>query len=336
MKKQKTFFLLSILLLGLFVKAQNTQIEMNLWNRYTMFIENNSIIKSDFSLARGYFRIDHKFNNYISGRFNLDFFSSDNAIDGASIKLKYAYLKFNTNINSNIYFGLTKTYFGTIYSWDYITIDKALEDKNKIVSSADYGIVYEQKLPRKIGEIYFQLINGEGYKATDSNINIKPAYLMNITLNPISMFSITTSGIYEKSGILDTIKTNYDERRAYSINGNISLTYFEIMFQWLYGKKDTVESQGYMIVPIVHLNNLIGKDIEFVGRYENYDKNIAINNDAYSMIMLGLNYYILRRAQNKPAVMIQINGARKTNEDNSYEDNIEMQIRWEFKSTINN
>ncbi|HEW91913.1 MAG TPA: hypothetical protein ENF81_05165, partial [Thermotogaceae bacterium] len=72
------------------LSASTTNIEMYLWNRLTYVKSGDEVIENQFSLARGYLRINHAFSSNISGRFNIDIFSDDDGLDGAGLKLKYA------------------------------------------------------------------------------------------------------------------------------------------------------------------------------------------------------------------------------------------------------
>ena len=103
-------------------------------------MEDGEVTKNEMALKRGYLRLEPKFGNNIKGRFNVDFFSDEDGLDGAGLKIKYAYLDFSNMLpikDSKIIIGLMKTYFGTIYDWDYSTIDKDPSDKYNFVSSTD-------------------------------------------------------------------------------------------------------------------------------------------------------------------------------------------------------
>jgi hypothetical protein len=84
------------------------------------------------------------------------------------------YLDFSNMLpikDSKITVGLMKTYFGTIYDWTYITIDKDPSDKYKFVSSTDYGFGISGYLPNGFGTYALAAYNGEGYKKTGGDIN---------------------------------------------------------------------------------------------------------------------------------------------------------------------
>jgi hypothetical protein len=341
MIKKIVLLLTFVLVVGL--QAQTT-LSMELWTRYSMTRTNSKTTQSTFSLERGYLRLDPTFSDKIKGRFNLDFFSSDKYNDGAGLKLKYAYVEFNQLVPikySKVVVGLDKTYFGTIYDWEYMTIEKALEDKEKIVSSADYGISLNGSIPNGFGEYAVALVNGEGYSKAGSKLNINPAPMVNLRLIPLSGVTFGGSMLYEKANFTDTIRTAYDKRLDYT--GVLKLAYgpVDAWFEYLVqqygvttrGVYNETKSQGFMIMPVVHL----GLAVDLVGRYDMWDKDTKTANDAYSRIIGGLNWNILRDAQGSPNLFIQANWQHTTFQNNTVKPTDEMmiQLRWKFSNTLN-
>ena len=132
MKKVILSILLTIMVVS-FLQAE-TKLKMEIWNRWTYQTVDGENTVNEMALKRGYFRLEPKFSSKIKGRFNVDFFSDDDADNGAGLKIKYAYLDFSKILpikDAKITAGLMKTYFGTIYDWDYTTIDKDPSDKYK-------------------------------------------------------------------------------------------------------------------------------------------------------------------------------------------------------------
>ena len=315
--------------------AQQTTLEMYLWNRYTLERVAGETKKSEFALKRGYLRLDHKFSENIKGRVNLDFFSSDKDVHGAGTKLKYAYLDFKEVLpipESKFTFGLQKTYFGTIYDWKYITIQKALEDKEKVISSTDYGITLFGYIPKGFGEYAVSILNGEGYKKTGGEVNIKPAYLANLRVIPIPGVTLGGSVLYEERG------TEYDKRLLYAGVVRTAFGPVDIWSEYLVAERgefnNPTKSVGFMVMPILKLANLTGADVELVARYDKWDKDTDIEDDAHSRVTGGFNWYIQRRAKGKPAVMLQANYERTSYENSGKDpkDNLMVQFRWEFAS----
>ena len=336
---QKILVVLALILLprlccGI-ASAQETKLEMYLWNRYTLERVAGETKKSEFALKRGYLRLDHKFSDNIKGRVNLDFFSDEDYPDGAGIKLKYAYLDFKEVLpipESKFTFGLQKTYFGTIYDWKYVTIQKALEDKEKVISSTDYGVALFGYIPKGLGEYAASILNGEGYKKTGGDINTKPAYLANLRVIPIPGVTLGGSVLYEERG------PEYDKRLLYA---GVVRTAFGPLDMW--GEYLTAErgefnnptrSVGFMVMPILKLANLTGADVELVARYDKWDKDTDIEDNAHSRLTGGFNWYIQRRAKGKPAIMLQANYERTSYENPGKDpkDNLMVQFRWEFAS----
>jgi len=162
-----------------------TKVSMVLWNRYTAEVSGGEINESAFSLERGYFRVEPMFNDKIKGRFNIDLFSDDAALDGAGLKLKYAYLDFSEVLpipESKISVGLIKHYFGTVYDWEYISIEKALEDKEGVASSTDYGFALYGYIPNGYGEYAISVLNGEGYKKIGDDLDKEPEIAANFSV----------------------------------------------------------------------------------------------------------------------------------------------------------
>ncbi|MCK4590400.1 MAG: hypothetical protein KAT86_01500, partial [Candidatus Latescibacteria bacterium] len=149
MKKSIVISLLISMAVALAVPAyaglapDQSQIKAYWWFRYTYKQQDNRTQESGFAAKRGYLRWEHCFAPDISSRVTLDLFSSDKKEDphGAGLKIKDAYVDFKGVIpEGKITVGLQKHYFGLVYDWDYVTIEKSFTDKNGIAASRDLGI----------------------------------------------------------------------------------------------------------------------------------------------------------------------------------------------------
>lgn len=315
--------------------ALETKLSMKLWNRYTAEMTDGDITKSEIALKRGYLRIEPKFSDRVKGRFNLDFFSDKDGLDGAGIKIKYAYLDFNNLLpipESKVSAGLIKNYFGTIYDWDYTTIQKALEDVEGVMASTDYGLSFYGYLPRGYGEYAVSITNGEGYKNTGSEIDKNPALRSNIRFIPVPGITIGGSVSYEDEFIEDPLTL-----KELDFAGVVHLNFgkFRLMAEYLTSQNGGFKQNGFMLMPVIDFNKLTGFDLELVGRYDNWDPNIEIDEDGHARIIGGINWYILRNTKNKPLVSLQLNGERKIFEDEREAvDSFMMQLRWSFSNTI--
>ena len=305
-----------------------TKVSMVLWNRYTADVSGGELNESEFSLERGYIRIEPKFSDKIKGRFNIDLFSDDDALDGAGLKLKYAYLDFAEVLpipESKISVGLIKHYFGTVYDWEYISIEKALEDKQGVAASTDYGIALYGYLPNGYGEYAVSVLNGEGYKKTGVDLDKEPEVAANLRVIPIPGIAIGGSVLYENDA--------YD-RLAYAGVGHFSKGAFELWAEYLVSEVSDVTSNGFMVMPIIKLKGLTGVDVDLLGRFDMWDENTNVDDDGYMTITAGLNWNLVRNSKGKPMVFLQFQGAREMFEDDASSDidKVMAQLQWKFSN----
>ena len=351
---RKTLLTLILIIVALGFLHAETKLKMELWNRWTYQMIDGDVTKNEMALKRGYFRLEPKFSENIKGRFNVDFFSDDDdkVADGAGLKIKYAYLDFNNLIpinDSKLTIGLMKTYFGTIYEWNYTTIDGDPSDKYKFVSSTDFGFGVSGKIPNGFGSYALAVYNGEGYKKVGSNINKDLNYLANLRVTPIA--GVTLGGSYmmktkNDSEIADSLGTMIDnpDREEYSLIagvGKFAFGPFSLLAQYLMKDKDKPNVDGYekvnttvvSLLPVFKVNN----NFDILARYDIYDPDTDTDDDGYNTIVAGFNYHIMRDAKNKPKLFIQTNYQMKQYEADDSEDVSELlvQLRWIFSETIN-
>jgi len=312
------------------LKGMETKISMTLWNRYTAEMVDGEPNKSAFTLERGYFRVEPTFNDKVKGRFNIDVFSSDKFTDGAGLKLKYAYLDFSNVLpipESSINVGLVKHYFGTIYDWEYISIEKALEDKEGVAASTDYGLALFGYIPGGYGEYEISVLNGEGYKKTGGNLDKEPEFAGNIRIVPLPGVTLGGSVLYEN---------DESERLAYAGVGHFSKGPFELWGEYLVQDKSDVTSSGFMVMPILKLKSLTNIDVDIVGRFDMWDGNTDVTDDGHMVVIGGLNWNLVRDEKNAPQVFLQIQGEKTIFEDEIKSDinRLMIQLQWSFSNTI--
>jgi hypothetical protein len=307
-----------------------TKISMTLWNRYTVERVDGETTKSAFTLERGYFGCEPTFTEKIKGRFTIDVFSSDKFADGAGLKLKYAYLDFSQVLpisESSINVGLIKHYFGTIYDWEYITIEKALEDKEGVAASTDYGLALFGYIPGGYGEYEISVLNGEGYKKTGAALDKEPEFAGNVRFIPLPAVTIGGSVLYEN---------NESDRLAYTGVAHFSRGPFEIWGEYLVQDMNDVTGNGFMVMPILKLKGLTGTDVDIIGRFDMWDGNTDVADDGHLVIIGGLNWNIVRDEKNVPQVFLQIQGEKTMFEDDVMSDinQLIIQLQWKFSNTI--
>lgn len=329
-----------------------TKMKMELWNRWTYEMYDGDVTKNELSLQRGYFRLEPTFGSNISGRFNVDFFSSDkdSDTDGAGLKIKYAYLDFKNLLplkEATLTVGLMKTYFGTIYEYEYVVIEKDPSDLYKFAASADYGFGISGYFPKGFGNYAIAVYNGEGYKYTGSKINIALNPLVNIRITPVP--GVTVGGSYfMKNKNNDQVdgEDNPSREDYTQFAGVMKLAYgpASILGQFLQKTTDKPHDDAYeekteqviSVLPVFKIN----EKFEIVGRYDMYDKNTDVDDEedgSYDIMIGGCNYNIMRDEKNVPTLFVQVNFERidYKAEDSKPVDQLMVQLRWIFSGVIN-
>lgn len=331
---RRFWYLLSLVVLACYVTTSligaETKVSMTLWNRYTAELVDGELGESVFSLERGYFRIEPKFNDKVKGRFNVDFFSDEDGLDGAGLKLKYAYLDFSEVLpipESKISVGLIKHYFGTIYDWEYLSIQKALEDKEKVASSTDYGLALYGYLPGGFGEYAVSLLNGEGYKKTGADVDKEPEIAANLRVIPIPGLTVGVSVLYE---------SDESDRLAYAGVAHFSKGAFELWGEYLASDMNDVTGSGFMVMPILKLKGMTGIDIDLLGRFDMWDGDTDIDDNGHMNITAGVNWNLIRNEKGSPMVFLQIQGERTMFEDETALDidQLMLQLQWKFSNVL--
>lgn len=348
LSKKVFLFVMLLVVLPQLILAVESKYEFELWNRMTWEDDGSEADPTtSFSVERGYFSIKPKFTDKISGRFTLDIFSSDKDTNGAGLKMKYAYLDFTDLIedtNTVLSVGLTKHYFGTIYSWKYETIEKDPADKWGFASSTDYGLVLSgiinpAKLTYNLG-----IYNGEGYKKSGSKVNNEYSYLANLRIKPLDEVELGASySLNSKNNSQDASGTDnpdYEKINAYAGMAKFHKSSFTLSGQYL-GKQveldnvsasEAVNSQAISLMGIYNLKELAKLDLDLVGRYDMYDPDTDTDDDGENLLLVGLNYYLDK------GIQLQANYELSSYEDDDKdnEHTIMLQLRWSFANKLIN
>ncbi len=303
-----------------------TKVSMLLWNRYTNQIVDGDVLQSEFALKRGYFRIEPTLTDKIDGRFNLDFFSDETSTTGGGVRVKYAYLSFSDILpipETKVSVGIIQHYFGFGYDWEYITIEQVLEEVEGVAKSADYGIALCGNIPGDKGIYSVAMYNGEGYTRTGSDLDLDPEILGNLRVFPVSGLTLGASALY----LTD------DNKLAVVGLGRFSNGPFEFRGEYLFQDKDDIKSSGFMLMPILKLRSLMDIDVDIVGRFDMWDADTGIDDDGHMRIIAGLNWNVLRNANNKPQIILQIQGQKTIYETEIPDVNLLMiQLQWGFSN----
>ena len=306
----------------------DTKVSMLLWNRYTNQIVDGEVLQSEFALKRGYFRIEPTLTDKIDGRFNLDFFSDENSTTGGGVRVKYAYLNFKDVLpipESKISVGIIQHYFGFGYDWEYITIEQVLEEVEGVAKSADYGIAFCGNIPGDKGMYSIAMYNGEGYTSTGSDLDLNPEILGNLRLSPMAGLTLGSSALY----LTD------DSKLALAGLGRFSKGPFEFRGEYLFQNKDDIKSSGFFFMPIIKLRKIMNIDVDIVGRFDLWDLNNDIDDDGHTRIIGGMNWNVLRNADDKPQIILQIQGQKMVYENEIPDVNLLMiQLQWGFNNIL--
>lgn len=295
------------------------QITVNSWLRYKA---GTAPFENYLAIERGYLRLDCQLTEKIKSRVNLDVFSSDKEDypDGAGLKLKYAYLKFDEIIpEGKLTVGLHENYWGLIYTWGYPTIEKVLEEKEHVLKPADYGISFSQDFSEGLGEWQIGIYNGEGYTRTGYKVDPNPAISGNIRVIPIPGITFGGSTLYED---------RRGARRLLTAGiGRVAFRPVDIWGEIIMTKIGKVTSIGGMIMPILTL----ASELELVGRLDYWNPDTEAEKDNRYRIIAGFNYYPVESGKDKPTMMIQMNWEGKK-KDSELRHEFLVQLRWEFTS----
>lgn len=323
---------LAIMMLGVATAGQS-DIQGKTWFRYLYEVYDGETEYNGFNIARGYFTWTHQFTSDISSRFTVDIYSSSDFPKGAGLNIKDAYLQFNNILINDLSLqaGVLKHYFGTVYDWEYVTIEKALEDAEKVASSADVGVMFAGYIPSGFGEYQLGVYNGEGYSKVDKNINKYPLYSLNLRLIPISSVTVGGSIQFTNDEKTTTDSAGVETTEKWSIMkaagiGRFAMGPVDIWGEFLMTKVKDTKSRGFCVMPTV----MIGKHIQVLGRYDMWDKDTDVEDDGHTKIIAGVNWFIGASKNTQ----LQVNWQRKTPEASGSKptDMFMVQLRWEFKS----
>jgi len=390
---------IGLLFIPIGLSSLETKLSGEFWGRWISEIakrkdsEGNyedKLVSNYLSLERGYLGLETKFSEQVKGRFTVDIFTTDKtyeyreyslvdstlsystksgSIDGAGLKIKYAYVDFGGLIpvkDMTLTAGMQKVYFGSIYDWSYTLIGKAPSDEHKVVSSSDLGITLNGYLPSGFGEYQLGIYNGEGYKKVGANLkeNTDFAYLGNLRVTPITGFTIGGSymiNTVERDKKLDgeIINSSYEEQKLTDIYTRLAYGPVDLTGEYIIkdvdfpNVKDINKTQAYTatgisIFPCLNLKAYLPYDLQLVGCYDIWDESDRVETDKarnkVTASTIGVNYNFMPDETDNPAMQLQLNyTTKKYDEDNSHSDyadgkkdssQINLQLKWKFANTL--
>lgn len=320
----------------------NTTVEGQ-WFLGYQYGENGTDTVSAFTLKRGYLTVKQKFSKTFEARFTQDITLDNEGSDAGNIemRLKYCYLKIN--LPDLAFFTSPFVELGLVHR-PWIDFEEKINryrvqgsmflDRNKVISSADFGVTMVSLLggkldekvrknlkcsyPGKYGSLSFGVYNGGGYYAIEQNLN--KILEGRLSLRPLPdyipglQFSIAQS--YGKGNL----ESEPDYNASY---GAISYEckYFNAVAQYYQGKGDFMgeyidtlgvptRNEGYSLF----LEAKIPKtEISVIGRYDDFIQNLY--GEKYSKrVIAGVAYNIF----NDSKIVLDIDYLKKKGKPDSW------------------
>ncbi len=136
---------------------------------YSIFDYNNDSENSGFDIKRAYLSYSNDISEFLFFKIRFDVGRASESNGKLETYLKNAYIDWKCENGDKFSMGLigTNSYAVQEKNWGYRFIEKSALDKYGVTNTADFGIEYS----KTFGQIKtnFQLLNGEGYKSTDTN-----------------------------------------------------------------------------------------------------------------------------------------------------------------------
>lgn len=169
---KKTILALSAALLTVIsVNAQEGKPSVKVFSNfnYDLSAEEGENAFKEFEIKRSYLGYSYKFDDTFSAKITFDVGSNDGG-SAYTAFLKVAALNWKASENLSINFGQTgtKNFKFMEKAWGKRYINKSAQDKYKWANSADVGVTADYSLNDRLS-LDAQILNGEGYKKTQSS-----------------------------------------------------------------------------------------------------------------------------------------------------------------------
>ncbi|MCE5301042.1 MAG: hypothetical protein LLG37_09275 [Spirochaetia bacterium] len=274
------------------------------WVRYQFYQEGASAVSltasSTFSIPRTYLRwkVTDAELGY-SGNLTLDVNMTKGGQENQKIDwaawMKYGYVEL-TNIpmlkdaDITVRLGQQKVYFGTIDSWEYPMIEKNIDDKLKVCSSADMGVALDGNIPGGWGNYQLALYNGIGYKNLDSNM--EKAYNASLLVTPIPGIYVRGSYLQQITSALGMSGNSVKDKRATAVVVGGATGPIEGSVEYLVSCDDSAASAsktGVTVGVSTYLGVKVINPVSVHLRWDTWNPDTKAVRDEMNMIAVGTN-----------------------------------------------
>lgn len=312
--------IIALVLMFLFVLAAAASAEIETkfygyqWLRYDYKFVGPNPSSNGFYVPRTYLRYQVKdfelgYDCNLTIDINNDKSAQKVAVTGTAgtvdwgVYLKYGYIQLNKipflmDAGLSLQAGVIPMHFGIVGTWQYPLIEKALEDRQGYVGSADQGIALIGTFPENWGNYGLAVYNGTGFKAMETNM--EKAYVLNIQVSPIQ--EVYARASHYRTLTLDSAASRYDVTSAVL---GFKAAEFEGFFQYVVrnaskDKKDGMSGcgEGYSMFVSYDIAPFLG----LLMRYDITDPDTFVRKDERNTFMFGTNVKIA-----KGAIVLQLN-----------------------------
>lgn len=171
---------------------------------------------------------------------------------------------------------------------------------------------------RPVVDYRLGLFNGSGINTVDNNEN--KDYAARLILHPLAGLDISGAW-YDGSRLVPEVRTGTVvttpaatvNRDRYGIDLSYDLKNFSLRSEYIHGSDDQVEREGYYVMGGY---SFFQKKLQLVGKYDVYDADIAVADNASEWVVLGASY--LFNANTKLQANYSIKEEEGASIDNNY------------------
>ena len=253
-----------------------------------------------FDMTRTYINVTAKFAGGVSTRATSDIYR--NADGSLGYRLKYGWVAYQPNAGNITYkFGLIQTPWVAREEdlYDYRMQGPIALDRNKIMTSADFGLGADAKLAGGRLDLNLAIVNGEGYSKPEGDQ--RKDYQVRASYRLASSDDNGPYGGLRLSGYAGIGKpTTGGERNRFIGMLSYKTTQYTVAAEYV-STKDSVTGAGAVIPVVETKGSLIsafatyrftGSKVGLLGRVDIYDPNTDTGNNKQTRFIGGVSYQL--------------------------------------------